>query len=348
MFVHLPRAAKSYAYASFSCRSLALAMALAAGLGLGLTAHTARAADPVTLRVNVFPGSQNLALFAGLAKGFFDKRELKVELQFTPNSDQQRSGLAEGKFEIAFAAVDNALAMVEVAGKDVIIVTGGDSSMNEFLVQPEIRTVADLRGKTLLVDAPNTAYALQAKKILLMNGLKAGDYAVKPVGGTAIRVKALVGKEGEAAIVNIPFSIEAKRQGAKSLGRTIDLLGPYQATGAFVMRPWAGANAPALERFIAAYVESLRWAVRSENRVEAAGLLASRLKIDQEVALQTYDLLMDPKFGLQTDAKLDLDGFRAILALRAEIEGQWGGKAPAPDRYLDLGYYERAMKLLGR
>jgi ABC-type nitrate/sulfonate/bicarbonate transport system substrate-binding protein len=314
-------------------------------LAFGLAANSALA-EPATLRVNVFPGSQNLALFAGLAKGFFDKRELKVELQFTPNSDQLRGGLGEGKFEIAIAGVDNAVAMVEMAGKDVVIVTGGDASMNEFLVQPEIRSAADLRGKTLLVDAPNTAYALQAKKILLMNGLKAGDYAVKPVGGTALRVKALVDKQGEAAIINIPFSIEAKRQGVKSLGRTADLLGPYQASGAFVLRSWASANGPVLERFIAAYVEALRWAMRPENRAEAAGMLAARLKLPQDVAEQTYDMLKEPSFGLQTDAKLDIDGFKAVLALRAEIEGQWGGKPPAPERYLDLGYYERAMKLV--
>lgn len=339
MSLHLPRPAKSFG--RFSRWTIALA------LGLSLAASSARAADPAMLRVNVFPGAQNLALFAGLAKGFFDRRDLEVELQLTPNSDLQRSGLAEGKFEIAISAVDNALAMVETAGKDVVIVAGGDSSMNEFLVQPEIKTVADMRGSTLLVDAPNTAYALQAKKILLMNGLKAGDYAVKSVGGTAIRVKALVGKQGEAAIVNIPFSIEARRQGMKSLGRTVDLLGPYQASGAFVMRPWASANGPVLERFIAAYVESLRWAMRPENRAEAAGMLASRLKLPQDIAEQTYDMLKEPKFGLQTDAKLDLDGFKAILALRAEIEGQWGGKPPAPNRYLDLGYYERAMQLVG-
>jgi len=42
-----------------------------------------------------------------------------------------------------------------------------------------------------------------------------------------------------------------------------------------------------------------------------------------------------------------MDGFKAVLALRAEIEGQWGGKPPAPDKYLDLGYYERALALVG-
>lgn len=342
MFPHLSQAARSYAWLSGS--SLALAIVL----GLSFAAHPARAADPATLRVNLFPGAQNLPLFAGLAKGFFARRDLKVELQFTPSSDAQRSGLAEGKFEIAIAGVDNAVAMVETAGKDVVIVTGGDTSMNELIALPEIRTVADLRGKTLIVDAPNTAYALQARKILLANGLKAGDYALKPVGGTPLRLKAMMSKEGEAAIMGIPFSIDAKRQGLKSLGRTIDLLGPYQANGAFVMRAWAGANGPVLERFIAAYVESLRWAKRPENRAEAVEMLASRMKLAQDVAEQTYGLLSDPHFGLQTDAKFDLEGFKAVLALRAEIEGQWGGKPPAPERYVDLGYYERAMKLVGR
>jgi hypothetical protein len=32
-----------------------------------------------------------------------------------------------------------------------------------------------------------------------------------------------------------------------------------------------------------------------------------------------------------------------LLKLRAEIEGQWGGTAPAPDKYLDLSYYDKAV-----
>ena len=57
---------------------------------------------------------------------------------------------------------------------------------------------------------------------------------------------------------------------------------------------------------------------------------------------------MEPRFGLAPDAKFDMEGFKAVLALRAEMEGQWGGKAPAPDRYIDLGYYERALALADR
>src|SRR5512139_979983 len=130
------------------------------------TGTGAAMAQETPVRVNVFPGSQNLAIFIGLERGIFSKHGLKVELQNTPGSPEQRAGLAEGKFEIAHAAVDNAVAMVETAGRDTIIVMGGDASMNEFMVRPEIGGIADIKGKVVAVDAPNTAYALVAKKIL--------------------------------------------------------------------------------------------------------------------------------------------------------------------------------------
>jgi ABC-type nitrate/sulfonate/bicarbonate transport system substrate-binding protein len=318
-----------------------LCAALAAAAG-------ATGAQETPLRVNVFPGSQNLAIFIGLERGIFAKHGLKVELQNTPNSQEQRAGLAEGKFEIAHAAIDNAVAMVETAGRDTIIVMGGDASMNEFMVRPKISSIADIKGKVVAVDAPNTAYALAAKKILKNNGLIEGrDYTVRPVGGTMLRSQAMAtNPELVAGMVNLPFSITIREKGLKSLGRQRDLLGPYQATGAFVMRPWAQANADVLERYLAAYVESVRIAMDPANKTEAAAALVKRLKLDPKVAEQTVDQLMIPGFGLAPDARFDMEGFRTVLALRAEIEGQWGGKAPAPDKYIDLGYYERAVKRL--
>jgi ABC-type nitrate/sulfonate/bicarbonate transport system substrate-binding protein len=319
--------------------ALAFAVLLAAG--------TARAQEPVPLRVNTFPNAKALPLHAGIAKGIFEKRGFRIELHLTENSRSQRDGLAAGKFDVVHSAVDNALAMIEIGKHDVVITTGGDSGMNEFFVQPEIKTFADLRGRILVVDAPDTAYALQAKKILARHALKDGaDYTVKPVGAGVFRFKAMAeSKDNAAAILNLPFTVQAEQLGMRSLGRTIDMLGPYQAAGAFAMRPWARENAATLERYIAAYVEALRWVRDPANRAENIALLTEKLKLSGKEAERTYALLMDPGFGFTPDAKLDLEGFRNVLALRAEIEG---GSPAAPERYIDLGYYERAMKLVGR
>ena len=91
----------------------------------------------------------------------------------------------------------------------------------------------------------------------------------------------------------------------------------------------------------------MRWAVAPANKATAVKLLSERLKVTPEVAAQTWELMTDPKFGLATDGRFDMQGFRNVLALRAEIEGQWGGKPPGPEKYVDLGYYERALKRQG-
>src|SRR3954468_15955745 len=301
------------------------------------------AADVV--RVNTFPNAKALPFYAGVQKGIFAKHGLDVRVAFTENSEKQRAGLASGTFEIAHSAVDNAVAMVEDAKQDVVIVTGGDNGMNEFYVQPLIKSLADLRGQTLVVDAPNTAYAVLAKKILLKEGLQEGrDYTVKPVGRGELRLKAMAeSRENTAAILNLPFTIQAEQMGLKSLGGTVQMLGPYQAAGAFAMRAWARGNAKLLERYIAAYVESLRWVRAPPNRKAATALLMEKLKLSRSVADRTYAALVDPARGFTPDAAFDREGFQNMLALRAEIEG---GAVAAPEKYYDLSYYERALTSL--
>ena len=300
-----------------------------------------------TLRVNIFNTSSNLPLFVAIEQGFFEKRGLTVAVQNTPNSDEQRAGLAAGRFEIAHAAVDNAVAMVE-AGHDVVIVCGGDAGMNELMVRPEITGFDDLRGKCLAVDAPNTAYALVGKKILKLHGLLEGrDYQVKLAGGTGPRAKAMAADpELAVGMVNPPFSFMVREQGLKSLGSQFDLLGPYQATGAFVMRAWAGANVSLLVNYLAAYIEGQRSVLNPANRAAMVQLLMRQFKQTEGVAQSSYDTLVAPGSGLAVDARFNPPGFATVLAIRAEMEGLWGGHPPAAGKYLDSTYFDQAQGVL--
>ena len=230
---------------------------------VALIAGSAAASAETLVRVNTFPTARSLPFFVGVEKGFFARHGIKLEFEFTESSSAQREGLANGKFEVVHSAVDNAIAMIEVAKVDVVIVSGGDGGTNEFIVGKDINSFTDIRGKALVTDAPNTAYALQAKKILLRHGLKDSvDYRINAVGAGPFRLKAMLeGGDNAAAIMNLPFSAQTIEAGLKSLGRTVDLLGPYQAGGAFVLRPWANANGPTLENYLAGYIKSLRWVV---------------------------------------------------------------------------------------
>jgi len=309
----------------------------------------AGAADVELVRVNLFPTAKQLPFLLGNERGIFARRGIRLDLQYTENSTTQRADLASGKVDIVHSAVDNAVAMVEMAGNDVVIVMGGDSGSNEFIVQPQLKSFADVRGKILVVDATDTAFALQAKKILLGHGLREGsDYTIKAIGRGAQRLQAMIDdKSNAAAIMNPPFSVQAVQMGMKSLGRTVDLLGPYQSAGVFVMRQWGKTHGPLLERYLASYVESLRAVFDPANRADCERLLRAQLKLSPAEASATYDLLLDPKIGYVRDAKLDPEGFKATLALRAEIENK-GAAVPPPEKYLDLSYYQRAIESLKR
>jgi ABC-type nitrate/sulfonate/bicarbonate transport system substrate-binding protein len=309
--------------------------------------NSASAADETLVRVNTFPTARSLPFYVGVDKGMFARHGIKLELEFTENSKSQREGLASGKFEVVQAAVDNAIAMIEVAKLDVVIVSGGDSGTNEFIVGKGIESFDGVRGKKLVVDAPNTAYALQGIKILAQHGLKLdADYKLNPVGNGPHRLKAMLdGGDNAAAIMNLPFSAETIEAGMKSLGRTTDMLGPYQAGGAFVMRQWAKDHADVLERYLAGYIESLRWVMDKKNRDEAIALLMEKRKLSRSLATRSYDLMIEPGFGFNPDAKLSDEGFNNVLKLRQEIEG---GPPPQPAKYLDLTYYDRAVKMLAR
>jgi hypothetical protein len=68
-----------------------------------------------SVRLNMFAVSQNLAVFVAQDKQLYAKYGLDVSVQFTPNSQAQREGIAKGQFEIAHAGVDNAVAINQTA-----------------------------------------------------------------------------------------------------------------------------------------------------------------------------------------------------------------------------------------
>lgn len=303
-----------------------------------------RAASSRPLIVSTFPNAKALPLWAGVETGVFARYGLDVTIDETVSSAAQRQKLAAGEIHVAQAAVDNALAMI-LAGTDVIIVMGGESGMNDFIVQSDIHSFADFRGRTLVVDSPHTAYALQARKLLAANGLKAGeDYTIKPIGNSRLRFRALTeSKENGGGVMNPPFSAEARILGMRSLGRLVDLLGPYQAGGAFVLRGWARSNPELMENYIGAYVALLNWVADPANQAHAVDLLMRKLRIRRAVAQVTFTDLSDPSFGFTRNARLDRVGFANMLATRAETEGP-NEKLARTETYVDESYYARAME----
>jgi ABC-type nitrate/sulfonate/bicarbonate transport system substrate-binding protein len=310
--------------------------------GASLTAQTTA---PKKIKLLTLLGKPIQSVIAE-KQGYFAKHAVSAETENLPSSDVLRNNLANGNGDLAYLAVDNAVAMVELAHQDMVILMGGEGSQNELVVQPEIKSLDELRGKTLIVDAPNTAYALQMKKILLAKGLKAvSDYEMKPIGGTPQRLIAMrEHKEYAGSMLGPPASIAAKQEGFVSLAKVQDVIGPYQAAGYFAQRKWALDNKENVDNYLAAIIEAQRWLMDPANKQQVIDLWISEFHMKPDIAAATYESSVNAPGGFEKDAALDVDGFKNVLKLRAEIEGQWGGHPPGVEKYYDPAYYNDALK----
>src|ERR1700687_2456207 len=176
------------------------------------------AQQPAPRKIRILCLARPLSVMIAESQGILAKYGIEAEYLVRPSSESLRSDLAAGKGDVAFLAVDNDVAMVDSAGVDVVIVMGAESSENEIIAQPGTKSIAEIRGHTLLVDATNTAYALELKKVLLLNGMQPGkEYQLKTVGSTPFRLQAMRDdREYAAAVMNPPFSIVAKQGGSVS------------------------------------------------------------------------------------------------------------------------------------
>jgi ABC-type nitrate/sulfonate/bicarbonate transport system substrate-binding protein len=303
---------------------------------------------PQTIRVICLPGIP-LPLLIAKARGIFSRYQIEVVAEKATSASALRDALENHTADIAHSSVENAVAADNAGGMDSVIVMGGEESTSELIVQPEIRTVSDLRGHLIILDGADTAYTLLLKKILSRNGLRSGlDYEMKVVGLAPQRLQAMRDHpENAATIQKPPTSILSERAGLKSLGSTDALsgMGKFQGIGGFVTLPWARDHGDLLERYIAAFVEAQRWMMGPANEKQVIALMASEGHMPLDIAEQTYQVAM--KEAWTPDARFDVAGFNNVLALEQQEQGATGTQ-PAPEKYYDLSWYSHAIDILSR
>jgi ABC-type nitrate/sulfonate/bicarbonate transport system substrate-binding protein len=324
---------------------------IAAIIGLAMTIGTpAPAQNLQPLSVIVFPGGFNWPIWVAQEKGYFANNGVEVKLTNTPNSVFQLTGLIEGRFDIAMTAIDNLVAYMEGQGEapltvqpDLVTFMGADNGFLSLVVQPEIKSFADLKGKTVSVDARTTGYAFVLFDLLERGGLKADDYKVERAGGVSGRWAALKERKHAGTMLITPFDILAKAEGFNALQYAADVYGSYQGLVGATRKSWARDNKQKLEGYIRGYVAAVDWLYKPENKDEAIAILRKNLpQMSADLALQSHGVLAGPK-GFTPKAKLDVEGVKRVLALRSRF-GEPKKELSDPLKYYDASYYEAALK----
>lgn len=310
---------------------------------------SAAAAPSKTLEVIVFPGGFNWPIWVAADKGFFADNGVAINITPTPSSSFQLTGLIDGKFDIAMTAIDNLIAYregqgeVEKTGKDLVAVMGADRGFLKLVTVPEVASYEDLRGKTLSVDARNTGYALVLFELLDRAGLREPDFKIERAGGVLQRFADLMEKKHAGTMLISPFEVQAVTKGYHVLATALETFGAYQGLVAGVRQSWAKENSEALQGYIRAYVQGVEWLYDPSNKAEALAIYRKHLpKLPEAAAETSYDVLLEPKTGMQRKAAIEMDGVEQVLKLRSK----WGvPKQELTDasKYYDSTYYDAAL-----
>jgi ABC-type nitrate/sulfonate/bicarbonate transport system substrate-binding protein len=301
------------------------------------------------VRVITFPGGANLPMWVAQEKGLFAREGIAVKITPTPNSVVLVQSLMAGDQDIALSAFDNIVAYQEGQGEVALSETPDFMAFMAFsrgtvrlVANPEIKDIADLKGKTLGVDAVATGYSLVLMKLLALNGVKEGDYKLESIGGTAVRARALMENKTPATILTTPLELLPESRGFKRLANVLDVLGPFQTIVGMARRSWAASHRDAVVGFTRANVAALDWLFQPENRAEAAAIYRKYLPdAPEQAAVNAVAALTGPREGFVRDGALDPQGMQTVLTIRSEF-GRPQKTLTDPMRYVDDSYWRAA------
>lgn len=328
---------------------LACAIAFAMFSIVGTAVAQQPGPPPKPVRVISFDGGWNLPVWIGQRQGFFEANGVAVQIAYTPNSGFLVSALLDGRYDLALALIDNLVAYQEGQGEakipdnpDLVAFMGGDGGFLSVVAQPSVKSFADLKGKTLSVDAMTTGAAFVLRELVVRNGLAEGDVKYERAGGTANRYRELLAGKHEATLLRTPFEVLARNKGYNVLA-TAESLGAYQGTSGYVRKSWAQANEAAVVGFLKGYKQATDWAYDRANREIVEALLVAHIRdMTPALAKQSYDLLLAERGGLYRDLKPDAKGIATVLALRSKYATPPKALGD-PAKYVDLSYYEKAF-----
>ena len=301
-----------------------------------------------TIELICFPGAPNLPILAARDKGWFASNGVDINLSTTPNSAYQAENLAAGKFRIAGTAFDNVVAYQEGQGAvplkdtDFFAFMGATQVELAFITSPDVKTYADLKGKSLALDALSTGFAFVLYEMLARNGLTKADYTMATVGATPARWESVKAGTHAGTLTIEPFTSIARNQGFNILDTSTNLFRAYQGGGFAASRKWAAANPDTLKGFIRGYLAGLEWTLDPANRQEATGiLLANMPEIKPPVAAAVMASLLSPRSGLTPKAAMLMAGVDTVLDLRSRYGG--GARLTDPSKYINLTYYHQVV-----
>ena len=310
---------------------------------------------PATVRVGLLQSISDSGVYIGYERGYYRELGLELQLETIPDPNIITTMVNGNQLEVGgagvnanpFQAAARGIGVKMVAGKGQFLPGFGFSGIvvrQDLLDSGEVRSFADLKGRTIARLAPCDSTDPAVERGFERAGITRDQVQWTYMGWPDMNV-AFANGAIDAGWQIEPLATLAAERGVASKFAMGDVLYPNQQIAALFYSPEFGARTDAAQRFMVAYVRSLRdyndAFVRNVGRGEVAQILAQNTTV-KDLAL--YDRIVPA--GLDPDGRLNVQGIREDLALFVRLNCI-SGDPPDVSRLVDESFAQYAVSVLG-
>jgi NitT/TauT family transport system substrate-binding protein len=302
-------------------------------------AAIAPAAQAADSKITIMVGGINKLIYLPpkLAEnlGYFKDEGLDVELQSQQAGVDAENELLAGAVQAVVGYYDHSIDL-QSKGKEVtsitqLLVVPGGMEMVRSDLATQVRSMADLKGRTLGVTGLGSSSSFLAQYLASRNGLKTSDYSMLPVGAGNTLIAALKQKRVDVVWTTEPTTSMLLASGeAKVLvdmnsaeGTRAALGGLYPASAVYVQGAWLKTHKPEAAKLARAFVRTLKYIQTHSAEEIAAKMPADYYGGNKALYVQALKASL-PMYS--PDGKMPAEGPEVVLKVMAGFNPNIKGK----------------------
>jgi len=316
-----------------------------AAAGLFALSLLAPAAAQETIKVSFAALSANYSPYhIAIEKGYFREEGFDVEV-IKAGGGTATPALIAGDLAFSTSGSSAVNPIIRGAGLKVILVLFDRPTYQVWTSREDIKSLADLKGKSLGIQTRGDTFEIAARIVLKQNGVDANAVGYSPLGfGSETRMAAIKTGSLHAVVLSALDANQLKNAGLLDKGRMLADL--YQTvripyTGSATSDKMIKENPARVKGYVRAVVKGMHYMRAFKD--ETVDITIKQSKAPRDVSLDEYDQVLA---SMTADGTVTEQTIRDDLEVRAGLLNIAVDKLPPSEKVYDFSFVREVNKEL--
>lgn len=226
----------------------------------------------------------------GIESGIFKKHGLDVQRIDFAGGAKLHQAMTAGALDVIIGTGSDIPFVLKGAPERVVAAYGNDLNSVSLVVRSDnsVKTIADLKGRTVGTTTAGSFTTWVAKTILANHGIRPDEFKLAYLGAMNGIIAGLLAKDVDAIVGTTAGSLALQREGkARILVKAGAEIHDFIADVVYASEPMMKERPAVLRRFLAAWFDTLHF--MRTNKAETLRITRPLTKLPDDIASEIYD-----------------------------------------------------------